>query len=119
MAVEPLRRRLYEMAAKRARAMILGGEVSPSSKVTPTLLKSGDYVRAIGVYGKGKAMRVGLPDGTHSSGLPYEMIWRIHEFGNRRQPARPHLIPAVQEVTRRIPQVLKDFGFAVTVKGGG
>jgi hypothetical protein len=44
---------------------------------------------------------VGVPDGIHKpSGLPFTTLARIHEFGTRTIPARPHWRPAWSATVR-------------------
>lgn len=82
------------------------------------LVATGDYVDAIGVHReetrtKGVIYRVGFAPGAihEPSGLPYNRLAHIHEFGvftgTAEIPARPHWRPTIARFKLRIPRVKK------------
>lgn len=84
------------------------------------LLATGDYINAIEVFksevkGIGVTYRVRLKPGTHRSGMTFNKLGLIHEFGSARAkiPSRPHWRPVGAEVLkrfRRLPQAVTAAG---------
>lgn len=82
------------------------------------LIATGDYVNAIGVYAirnkknRFMAFGIGVPPGIHKpSGLTYDQLYRIHEFGvfSRNIPARPHWRPAWKDfLIKKLPIIRRE-----------
>lgn len=130
---------VLEEAAVEARAEILANQVMPPSQKSTgqapkdgsapysypanvgsqtTLVDTGTYADAIGVYSAGKTKYVGLPPtGTHSpSGLSWDTLYKILRFGTARMPPRPHIDGAAQRVFGKWRKKLKTMGFIVDGK---
>ena len=77
------------------------------------LIATEDYIESIGIQEvrEGKTdlrVRVGVPNATHeSSGLNYNKLGRIHEYGTSKIPARPHWGPAFDEWKRTMRSLTK------------
>jgi hypothetical protein len=79
------------------------------------MIATGDYLESIGIVeivrGGGVQVRVGLPDEIATeSGLTYDQLARVHEFGSRKMkiPARPHWRPIFKLATKRSLEMKKD-----------
>lgn len=76
------------------------------------LLASGDYINAIEVFRSDTkeanvTYRVRLKPGTHRSGMTFNKLGLIHEFGSARRkiPARPHWRPVGADVLKRFSKL--------------
>lgn len=89
-------------------------EYKRRAKLDPRILiATGEYVNSIAIQrrtrDRGKLrVYVGVPyNRKHSSGLPFKVLARVHEFGSRKAhvPARPHWRPAKAWLMKEIPRI--------------
>jgi len=69
---------------------------------TRIYVATGDYLDSIGLYTIGNFYYIGpRPNGKHRSGLSYNFLARIHEFGYGNNPPRPLWRPASSMVASK------------------
>lgn len=74
---------------------------------TNPLIRTRDYLDSLVVVKTSKGMTVKpRPGSTTREGTPMVTLMAVHEFGNDRIPARPHIRPTIETLKKKAPKVL-------------